>query len=224
MPFPYLRMKRLFSVLTACFGLAVLSGCAGGLGQPYHVTAYKPHNPNAVRVKVSLAKQNVYVMEGDRCLLAAATCVGTPQKPTPRGNFSVYQKIPEKRSSSYGFRVQGDRIVGAQAGDPIPGRYVGYPMPYWVEFAPAYGFHAGYVHPYPKTHGCLRLEKSVAPKFYELVRIGTPVNIATTQPEDATCGSKVQRPTDYKDPDPPAGYMVSNRVFEKPQGPLLIEQ
>lgn len=223
-PFPCAFMKCLSSFLSASFGLAFLSGCATPLGHPYNVTAYKPHNPNDVRVKVSLSKQNVYVMEGDRCLLAAATCVGTAQKPTPKGNFRVYQKIPDKRSSSYGFRVQGDRVVGAQAGDPIPGRYVGYPMPFWCEFAPAYGFHSGYVHPFPKTHGCLRLEKSVAPKFYELVRIGTPVDIATTQPEDATIGPKVQRPTDYKDPDPPAGYMVSSRVFQKPQGPLLIEQ
>ena len=35
-------------------------------GGPYHVTAYKPNNPSAVRVKVSLSQQNVYVMEGDR--------------------------------------------------------------------------------------------------------------------------------------------------------------
>ena len=217
-------MNRFCLLLLTSAGLAFLSGCAGNIGRPYNVTAYKPHNPNNVRVKLSLARQNVYVMEGDRCLLAAATCVGTTQKPTPRGNFTIYRKEADKRSGSYGFRVQGDRIVGAQASDPISGRYVGYPMAYWCEFAPAYGFHSGYVHPIPKTHGCVRLQKSVAPKFYELVRIGTPVNIATTQPEDATLGPKVQRPTDYKDPDPPAAYMVSSRVFERPQGPLLIEQ
>ena len=219
-------MKSFVFSLTASLAFAALSGCASHPlgGGSYNVVAYKPHNPNNVRIKVSLSKQNVYVMEGDRCLLAAATCVGTPQKPTPSGNFTIYRKEAEKRSGSYGFRVQGDRVVGAQAGDPIPGRYVGYPMAYWCEFAPAYGFHSGYVHPFPKTHGCLRLHKSVAPKFFELARIGTPVNIAATQPEDATIGPKVARPTDYKDPDPPGSYMVSSRVFEKPAGPLLIDQ
>lgn len=218
-------MKNLFSMLTAVAALAVLAGCTSGpIARPYNVVAYKPRNPDNVRVKVSLAAQNVYVMEGDRVLMAAATNVGTTEKPTPKGNFRIYKKVADKRSYSYGFRVQGDRIVSAKSGDPIPGRYVGYPMGYWCEFAPLYGFHAGYVHPVPRTHGCLRLHKSVAPKFYELVKLGTPVNIATTQPEDATIGRSVQRPTDYKDPDPPAALMVSSRAFEKPTGPLLIEQ
>jgi hypothetical protein len=218
-------MQRSIFPLAIAAGFSVLAGCAAGpLAAPYNVVAYKPHNPDNVRVKVSLAKQNVYVLEGDRVLLAAATNVGIPEKPTPRGNFRIYNKIEQKRSGSYGFYVQGNNIVPGETSRPQSGRYVGYPMGYWCEFAPAYGFHAGYVHPVPRTHGCLRLHKTVAPKFYELVKIGTPVNIATTQPEDETIGRSVQRPTDYRDPDPPASYMISTRAFERPAGPLLIEQ
>ena len=71
-------MKSFVFSLTASLALAALSGCASNPlgGGSYNVVAYKPHNPNNVRIKVSLSKQNVYVMEGDRCLLAAATCVG----------------------------------------------------------------------------------------------------------------------------------------------------
>jgi len=47
------------------------------------------------------------------------------------------------------------------------------------------------------------------------------VNIATTQPEDATLASKVQRVDDSKTPDPPASVMTSSAAFEKPSGPLL---
>jgi len=50
-------------------------------GGPYHVTAYRPNNPSAVRVLVSLSKQNIYVMEGDRCLMAVAR-VGDHGTPT----------------------------------------------------------------------------------------------------------------------------------------------
>src|SRR4030095_12490611 len=111
-------------------------GVAGGV--PYHVTAYKPHDPSAVRVKVSLAKQDVYVMEGDRCLMAAAISVGLPNKPTPRGSFRIYSKQEHKRSGSYGFSVQGDRIVPSTGGGG--GRYGGYPMGYWCGVPPGYAF------------------------------------------------------------------------------------
>jgi len=32
----------------------------------------------------------------------------------------------------------------------------GYPMANWVEFAPVFGFHEGYVWPIPRSHGCIR--------------------------------------------------------------------
>jgi hypothetical protein len=192
-----------------------------GAGGPYHVTAYKPNDPSKVVVKVSLSKENVYVMEGDRCLMAVACSVGIPAKPTPRGSFTIYRKEEDKRSGSYGFRVQGDRVVPAEADANVSGRYVGYPMGFWCEFAPAYGFHQGFVHPNPRTHGCIRLKGEAAPKFYALVRIGTPVRIAETQPEDASIGPKVQRVDDSRAPDPDPHISVTSAAFQKPSGPLL---
>ena len=216
---------RLF-LLVPLAAVALLSSCTTMTTSPtaqYHVVAHKPHNPSNVRVLVSLSKQNVYVMEGDRCLMAVATSVGLPNKPTPKGHFTIYNKIEHKRSGSYGFRVQGNRVVPAEAGSNVPGRYVGYPMGYWCEFAPAYGFHQGFVHPYPRTHGCLRLKGEAAPKFFALVHIGTPVYIAESQPEDATLGPTVQRVDDSRTPDPSAGLMITSAAFQKPEGPLLVE-
>ena len=186
---------------------AILTSCttAPTASKTYHVTAYKPNDPSKVRVKVSLSKQNVYVMEGDRCLMAVACSVGIPAKPTPKGNFTIYSKQEHKRSGSYGFRVQGDRVVPAEAGANIPGRYVGYPMGYWCEFAPAYGFHQGFVHPDPRTHGCIRLHGEAAPKFFALVQNGTPVNIANypagrRDTSDRRCSGLMIRKA--PDPDP----------------------
>ncbi|MEO6970966.1 MAG: L,D-transpeptidase, partial [Chthoniobacterales bacterium] len=62
-----------------------------------------------------------------------------------------------------------------------------------------------------------------APKFFALVRNGTPVNIAQTQPEDATLGAGVQRVDDSKAPDPDPRVMVTSDAFQKPEGSLLIE-
>jgi hypothetical protein len=218
-------MKRLFALAGAIAGFAFLTGCAGTplVRSSYSAVAYKPKNPDNVRVKVSLANRAVYVMEGDTPLLVTATAIGLPEKPTPTGSFRVFNKIEKKRSGSYGFSVSGDNIRPCKAGDAT-GRYVGFPMAFWVEFAPGYGFHEGSVWPIPRTHGCLRLHKTVAPKFWALTKIGTPVNIAQRQPEDETIGKNLKRPQDYNDPDPANSILISDRVFTPPAGPLLVER
>ena len=220
-----MRLSFRLAFLGPLAGVALLASCTTTPPPTaaYHVTAHKPHDPSKVRVDLSLSRQNVYVMEGDRCLMAAAGSVGLPNKPTPKGHFTIYNKIENKRSGSYGYRVQGDRVVPADAGANVSGRYVGYPMGYWCEFAPAYGFHQGFVHPYPRTHGCVRLHGEAAPKFFALVRIGTPVSIAESQPEDATLGPTVRRVDDSKAPDPDPRIMVTSGGFQKPEGPLLVE-
>jgi hypothetical protein len=217
-----MKIPHFLSLAAGAIALGFLSGCAtssGPFSDPNPV-AYRPHNQSDVRVKVSLSKQQVYVMEGNRALLVAATCVGLPNKCTPTGNFRAYNKIAKKRSNSYGFYKNASGIQAAEAGKGH-GTYVGYPMPYWVEFAPAYGFHQGYVWPVPRTHGCLRLHKNVAAKFFALVKEGTPINIAQTQPEDQTIGQNVPRPRDYNDPDPDPRIMTSDQAFAAPSGPLL---
>jgi lipoprotein-anchoring transpeptidase ErfK/SrfK len=217
-------MNRLLPLALALAGAAFLSGCASGLTS-YNARAYKPTNPNNVRIKVSLANRAVYVMEGDTPLLVTATSIGTRANPTPTGNFRVTNKIERKRSNSYGFSVESGGIRPCKAGD-ARGRYVGFPMAYWVEFYPAYGFHEGSVWPTPtgRTHGCLRLHKNVAPKFFALARPGTPISIAHSQPEDATLGRNLARPRDYADPDPPNSFLISDRVFAPPSGPLLEDR
>lgn len=215
------RLLLLASVASAGFLTSCETASTVSSGGPYRVTAKRPQNPANVKVKVSLSKQNIYVMEGERVLMAVATTVGTTEKPTPKGTFRVYTKIENKRSNTYGFRVQGDRIIPAKSSDNIPGRYVGYPMGYWVEFKSAYGFHQGFVHTRPRSHGCLRLKGEAAAKFYALVRSGTQVNIADTQPEDATIGPSIKRVDDSKTPDPPNSVAISAAAFQKPTGPLL---
>ena len=218
-----MKTTRFLFATASALVLTFLGGCVSPMGNP-NPPAYKPHNPANVRVKVSLSKQQVYVLEGERPLLVAATCVGKPGGTrTPCGEFRVFNKIAHKRSGSYGFYINGGQIVEAQCGHGS-GAYVGYPMAYWVEFSTGYGFHEGFVWPVPRTHGCLRLHKNVAAKFFALVKVGTPVSIAQSQPEDLTIGRNVPRPVDYEEPDRPAKILCSEAAFTAPSGPLLIEQ
>ena len=198
-------MKRLLSVLTLTLAFALLGGCVGGPSAgAYKVTAFKPHNPDKVKVKVSTSTQHIYVLEGDRLLMAVQGCVGTAQSPTPAGNFTIQAKNKTKRRFS----------------EPD----AGYPMAYWCEFQSAYGFHEGFVHPYPRTHGCIRLHKEAAARLFALVKIGTPVNISRTQAEDSQYGHFVRKLDESRDPDPPRALMMSPAWFRDPAGPLLIEQ
>jgi hypothetical protein len=169
----------------------------------YHVIAHRPHDPSKVVVKLSLATQNLYVMEGDRLLMGAQGNVGKPGAATPTGNFTIYNKEKNRRRAS----------------EPD----AGYPMAYWCEFAPAYGFHEGFVHPYPHTHGCVRLHREAAARLFALAKIGTPVHIASSLPEDKEFGSQVQRLDQSKDPDPPRSLLMSSSWFKDPPGPLLVD-
>jgi hypothetical protein len=169
----------------------------------YHVIAHKPQDPSKVVVKLSLKTQNLYVMEGSRLLMAVQGNVGKPGAATPTGDYTIYNKEKKRRRAS----------------EPD----AGYPMAYWCEFKPAYGFHEGFVHPYPHTHGCVRLHREAAARLFALTRIGTPVHIADSLPEDKEFGSQVRRLDQSKDPDPPRSYMMSDAWFKDPPGPLLVD-
>ena len=194
-------------LLAAGGSVLLLTGCATGRvasASSYHVTAYKPHDPSNVKVKLSTSTQNLFVMEGDRLLMAVQANVGKPGALTPHGHFTIFSKQKERRRAS-----EPDR---------------GYPMAYWCEFASAYGFHEGFVWPVPHTHGCVRLHREAAARLFALVRIGTPVEIESSLPEDATYGRMVQRLDQSRDPDPPRSLLLSPSWFKDPPGPLLVEQ
>ncbi|MDF1826266.1 MAG: L,D-transpeptidase [Verrucomicrobiales bacterium] len=172
-------------------------------------------NLSDVRVRVSLSNRAVYVYEGQEPRFVAAISIGTASDPTPTGDFKAFNRLPRKRSNTYGFFVKGDEIIpGKRSKMPSGYRYVGYPMPWWVEFKSGYGFHAGAVWPQPRTHGCLRLHRTIAADFFHMVKAGTPIHIANSLPEDATLGKNVPRPTDYDQPDHPRSVLITDAPFD----------
>ncbi len=199
------QLSRLFFCLCAAAALFLTScGTMTTVSSGnYHVIAHKPNDPSKVVVKLSLKTQNLYVMEGDRLLMAVQGNVGKPGAATPTGDYTIYNKEKKRRRAS----------------EPD----AGYPMAYWCEFKSAYGFHEGFVHPYPHTHGCVRLHREAAARLFALTRIGTPVHIAESLPEDKEFGSQVRRLDQSKEPDPPRSYMMSDAWFKDPPGPLLVD-
>jgi hypothetical protein len=66
-------------IFTSCQTSPVAGGGA------YHVTAYKPHDPSKVVVKLSTSTQNIYVMEGDRLLMAVQGTLVNQARKLPYG-------------------------------------------------------------------------------------------------------------------------------------------
>lgn len=163
----------------------------------YDPVTVAPTRPGNVRLALSTGAQRLYVVEGDKVLLATPVCVGTAATPTPLGNYTIYSKTANRRRFSQ------------------PG--AGYPMTYWMEFKPAYGIHWGFLKPYPATHGCVRTPLKAMRKVFAMTPTGTPINIARSQPWDSTIGAQLPVLDDSALPDPPMSYMLSPQVFADAQ-------
>src|SRR4029450_483577 len=189
------QISRLL-LLWAGGSLLLLTGCQTGhvASGSYRVTAYRPHEPSKVKGKPPTPRQTLVVMEGDGVLMAVQANVGKPGAPTPHGHFTIYNKQKERRRQS-----EPDR---------------GYPMAFWGEFKPAYGFHEGFVWPVPHTHGCVRLHREAAARLFPLARIGTPVEIPGSLPEDQKYGNLVPRLDQSRDPAPPRSLLLSPSWFK----------
>jgi len=195
--------------------------------EAYNLPATLPTNPSNVRVKVSTTNRMTYVMEGNKPLLVMPVTVGKSSSPTPAGSFRIQSKNHYYRANTHGYAVKGNTVRGVYLKNKPPGwGFKGTPMPYWCEFKSAYGFHTGWMRSYPSSSGCLRMHKNVAPKFYRLVSVGTPVSISSTQPEDATIGQNVPRPPDSTSfPGNPDGMMaLTDEFFTQHKTPTYSRQ
>lgn len=207
---------------TALAAGAALTCAACSTTPPDGVTVYRSYDrparvakkPEEVVVKVSTARQRVYVMEGRKLLLVMPVTVGAPETPTPVGDFRITDKNPRRRSQEFGFRKRGSRIEKSYRHEvPAGWSFTGRPMPYWCGFKQDLGFHTGWVKHFPSSDGCIRMHRNLAPKFYQLVGVGTPVSIRRTQPEDLKHANIPLPPDAGPLPDYPEAYYLDDAIF-----------
>ena len=134
------------------------------------------------RVIINLSEQRAYLIEGGKVSLISPIASGKPGWSTPTGNFSVIRKDIDHRSQSFGEVIDGSgRMTNSNAtpGTHVPSgsHYQPAPMPYYMEFSQAIGMHAGYLPGYPASHGCVRMPRDLAERFFERVNIRTPVKV-----------------------------------------------
>jgi len=216
----FLKLSAALAIVAIAPSCSNFKGSGLGAYHSYDRPAKLPSNANNVRVKVSLSKQRVYVMEGSEMLLVMPVSVGTPSTPTPKGNFTIFRKVEKHRANTHGYAYKGNQIQQTfLAKKPSGWSFKGTPMPYWCEFKPHYGFHTGWVKHHPCTHGCIRMHENLSPKFFRLVKVGTPVNIAYSHPEDATHGNIPLPPDSGPLPDYPGSMYVGDGYFSQHKKP-----
>jgi lipoprotein-anchoring transpeptidase ErfK/SrfK len=134
------------------------------------------------RVIINLSDQSVSLVEQGRITLVSPIASGKPGWLTPTGNFNIFNKDIDHLSRSFGSVVDAyGRVVSSSATPSTHlsrgSHYRPAPMPYFMEFSPAVGMHAGYLPGYPASHGCVRMPRDLAALFFQRVQIGTRVTV-----------------------------------------------
>jgi lipoprotein-anchoring transpeptidase ErfK/SrfK len=146
------------------------------------VTSHVPErHTGRASIEVDLSEQRAYLKRGGYVTASSRISSGREGHRTPTGRFSVIRKDQDHRSSLYGDYVDNSgRVVRANVDvrkdrKPRGSHFLGAPMPFFVEFSPSYGLHAGYLPRVPASHGCIRMPYWKARQFYEAAHVGTPV-------------------------------------------------
>jgi hypothetical protein len=173
-------VKRLFHsfLLTLPIGLCSCSTVGDFVGS--NIPSFKEGRTSVV---VSLSQQRAFLYRGGDEIAESRVSTGREGYNTPTGRFKVIRKDDNHRSSLYGDYVDdGGHVVVANVdvrkrAKPPGAHLLGAPMPYFVEFKPGFGLHAGYLPGYPASHGCVRMPYWRARQFYNAVEVGTPVTV-----------------------------------------------
>lgn len=133
-------------------------------------------------VVINLSEQRAYLIEQGRPSLISPIASGKRGWSTPTGSFKILSKDVDHRSGSFGSIINpsGRVIIGnATAASRVPAgcHYRPAPMPYYMEFSPGIGMHGGYLPGYPASHGCVRMPRDLAARFFTRVQVGTPVTV-----------------------------------------------
>jgi lipoprotein-anchoring transpeptidase ErfK/SrfK len=174
-------MNRLSQFCALAAALATLSGCTTVTEM---VTSNLPERHSGwPSIVVSLGEQEAYLYRGKNRTASSRISSGREGYRTPVGRFQVIRKDEDHRSSLYGDYVDASgKIVKANVDirrdrKPPHSRFVGAPMPYFLEFSPGDGLHQGYLPGEPASHGCIRMPYWKARQFYNAVHLGTVVVI-----------------------------------------------
>jgi peptidoglycan hydrolase-like protein with peptidoglycan-binding domain len=129
---------------------------------------------SAERIVVHLSRFRVDLVRDGKSVFHAPIAIGMPAHPTPTGSYEIVSKIKDPTwvppNSPW---AAGLEPIPPGVSNPLGSRWIG-------TSAPNIGFHAtplDYSVGHPASHGCMRMHRADVERLFELVRVGTPVDI-----------------------------------------------
>jgi lipoprotein-anchoring transpeptidase ErfK/SrfK len=134
-------------------------------------------------ITIDIGSQTATFFKGNQPVGKSPVSTGREGFGTPAGNFKIIQKNKNHFSNLYGDFVDGEgTVVKADVAlgrnkCPEGAKFRGSPMPFFMRIHGAVGMHAGYLPGYPASHGCIRMPRGAAQRFFENAQVGTPVRV-----------------------------------------------
>ena len=147
--------------------------------------------PGVASIVIYLDEQKAHFYRDNKEVGWTYVATGKPSHPTPTGSFHIMEKEKDKVSNLYGVLKNADgEVVNSDfntSKDELPEGMVFEParMPLYQRLSnDGVGMHVGYI-PKPghtASHGCIRMPKHMAEKFFANTVVGTPVTILAQSP------------------------------------------
>ena len=170
--FLYLPLLAIVSCLTGCNTVSDLV-----------VTNIPDYHQGRCSIVIRVKKQEAYLFKGRSQVASSRISTGREGHNTPMGRFRVIRKDEDHRSSLYGYYADGwghpvkENVDVRKDCKPPHSHFVGASMPYFLEFSPGFGLHAGYLPGFPASHGCVRMPYWKARQFFSEAEVGTPITV-----------------------------------------------
>lgn len=131
--------------------------------------ALAQENPHSSprRIVVSIPDRKLALIESGRVVKIYRTAVGAPRTPSPTGEFTILQRIPDPTWYTRG------RVVPPSRTNPLGTRWMGLSRK-------GYGIH-GTSNPASigrnASHGCIRMRNRDVEELFEMVAVGDTVEL-----------------------------------------------
>ena len=125
------------------------------------------------RIVVSLQDHKLALVEGNKVLRLYDAAVGKPSTPSPQGEYRVISRMTHP--TWYGPH----QIVPPGKSNPLGTRWLGLS----VRGFGIHGTSAPQSIGKSASHGCIRLRNRDVEELFELVPVGTPVELVVSRPE-----------------------------------------